>query len=176
MNPFEHLIHRYGNLVFGIVRKHATPDQAEDIAQDVFLRAFEALPNLRNPASFKSWISAIAVRTCLDFWRKHYREREVLISDISTNRLQWLDGVLSENSDNDWRTWSNRAEAREILDWALGKLSPGDRMVLELIHLEEYSVKEAASLLGWSVANVKIRSFRSRRKLRKLLSNSMEAP
>jgi RNA polymerase sigma-70 factor (ECF subfamily) len=60
-------------------------------------------------------------------------------------------------------------EAREILNWALGKLSAGDRMVLELVYLEGLSVQETAELLGWSKANVKVRSFRARMKLEKLL-------
>jgi RNA polymerase sigma-70 factor (ECF subfamily) len=57
-----------------------------------------------------------------------------------------------------------------LLDWALAKLSPEDRMVIELVYLEELSVKEAADLLGWSAANVKVRSFRSRKKLHSLIS------
>jgi RNA polymerase sigma-70 factor (ECF subfamily) len=61
-------------------------------------------------------------------------------------------------------------EAREILNWALGKLSAGDRMILELVYLEGFSVKEAAELLGWTKANVKVRSFRARMKLEQLLS------
>ena len=65
-------------------------------------------------------------------------------------------------------------EAGEVLEWALERLSPEDRTVLELIYLEGFSGKEVALQLGWSVANVKIRSFRSRRKLEKLLRNVLE--
>ena len=60
------------------------------------------------------------------------------------------------------------------MEWALGKLKPGERMVLELVYLEGLSGKEAADLLGWSVANVKVRSFRSRKKLEKLISEAMK--
>jgi RNA polymerase sigma-70 factor (ECF subfamily) len=56
------------------------------------------------------------------------------------------------------------------LDWALDRLSAEDRMVLELVYLEGLSVKETAELLGWSVANVKVRSHRSRKKVEKLLT------
>ncbi len=58
---------------------------------------------------------------------------------------------------------------QEVLEWALGKLSAEDRMVLELVYLEGLSCKEAAKQLGWTLANVKVRSFRSRNKLKKLL-------
>jgi RNA polymerase sigma-70 factor (ECF subfamily) len=64
---------------------------------------------------------------------------------------------------------TRRREAREILDWALDQLSAADRMVLELVHLEGQSVKAAARQLGWTVANVKVRAFRARRKINKLL-------
>jgi len=60
------------------------------------------------------------------------------------------------------------------LEWALGKLAPGERMVLELVYLEGLSGKEAADLLGCSVASVKVRSFRSRKKLEKLISEEMK--
>ena len=60
-------------------------------------------------------------------------------------------------------------ETKELLEWALNQLSPQDRMVTELVYLEGMKGKEAAELLGWSTANVKVRTFRSRRKLRKLL-------
>jgi len=59
------------------------------------------------------------------------------------------------------------------LDWALERLPAEDRMVLELVYLEDRSVKEAARLLGWTAANVKVRSFRSRRKLHKLLNKQL---
>ena len=65
-------------------------------------------------------------------------------------------------------------EAGELLGRALDRLSPEDRMVLEMVYLEGLSGKEAAGLLGWSVANVKIRLFRSRKKLRKILAGFLE--
>ncbi len=60
------------------------------------------------------------------------------------------------------------------MDWALEILSAEDRMVIELVHLEGYSAKEAGRLLGWSTANVKVRSFRSRKKLRRLLDRALK--
>jgi len=81
---------------------------------------------------------------------------------------------MSEQSDQSFHEKSSQQEAIEILDWALGKLSAKDRMVMELVYLEGLSGKEAADLLGWSVANVKIRSLRSRRKLEKLLIGHRE--
>ena len=81
--------------------------------------------------------------------------------------------MISDQSSRLFNEQSSQQEAKEVLDWALDRLSAEDRMVLELVYLEGLSVKEAAELLGWSVANVKIRSHRSPKKLRKLLAESI---
>ncbi len=95
------------------------------------------------------------------------------MSALAQGHREWLDEVISEESKQVRHEEGSQKEARELLDWALGKLSAEDRMVLELVYLEGLSVKEAAELLGWSVANVKVRSFRSKKKLEKLLRGVM---
>ena len=69
---------------------------------------------------------------------------------------------------------NSQKEAVELLGRALHRLSPEDRMALEMVYLDGLSGKEAAVLLGWSVANVKIRLFRARKKLRKILAEFLE--
>jgi len=92
------------------------------------------------------------------------------MSSLTEKHQEWLENVISDTSDRAFGEHGSRKEAREVLDWALAKLSAEDRMVLELVYLEGLTVKEAAEMLGWTTANVKVRSFRSRRKLKKLLS------
>lgn len=170
-DAFEVLMMTHKDLVVGIVKRHVRPNDIEDKIQDVFVRAYRSLHTYSGKSDFRHWISSIAIRACHDYWRKVYRTKEVSMSALSENHRHWLEEVLSKKS---WQTTEqagSRREAKELLEWALGKLSPEDRMVLELVYLEDFSVKEAAGLLGWSVANVKVRSFRSRRKLRKLLSD-----
>ena len=96
------------------------------------------------------------------------------MSSLSEGHQGWLKEALSDKSTQSFCERGLQKEAREILNWALERLSAGDRMVLELVYLEGHSVKEAASLLGWSTANVRVRSLRSRRKLHKLLSKQMK--
>jgi RNA polymerase sigma-70 factor (ECF subfamily) len=96
------------------------------------------------------------------------------MSTLTEKHQDWLEKVISDQSSRLFNEQSSQKEAREVLDWALDRLSPEDRMVLELVYLEGLSGKEAAELLGWSVANVKIRSHRSRKKLRKLLTILIE--
>jgi RNA polymerase sigma-70 factor (ECF subfamily) len=174
VNAFEFLLKRYREHVLRIVSRHIPQHQVEETAQDVFVRVYQSLPTFGQKSGFKQWVSAIAVRTCHDFWRKHYRTREVPMSSLTEKHQEWLEKTVSDRSSESFFERGAQKEAGELLDWALDRLSPSDRMVLELIYLEGLSVKETAELLGWSTANVKIRSFRSRSKLKKLLSGLTE--
>ncbi|MCG6918675.1 MAG: RNA polymerase sigma factor [Deltaproteobacteria bacterium] len=169
VNAFEVLLHRYEAHVVRIVKKHIPFDKVEEVAQDVFIRVYQSLPNFKRDDSFKQWLSTITIRTCYDFWRKHYRYREIPVSSLSEKHQIWLEEATAAKSSQSFDERYSQKEAREVLDWALDRLSPEDRMVLELVYLEGYSVKEAASLLGWSTVNVKVRSFRARKKLHKLI-------
>jgi RNA polymerase sigma-70 factor (ECF subfamily) len=169
VNIFEELIMRYQAHVFSIVRKHIPASHADEIAHDVFVRAYQGLRKFSQKSGFKQWLSGIAVRSCYDFWRKKYRAKEVPISQLSDAHHQWIDSAMAEVSDRAGEALDRQREATEILDAALSRLSAADRMVLELVYLEGHSHKEAADLLGWTVANIKIRAFRARKKLHKTL-------
>ena len=138
------------------------------------MRAYQSLPTFKGTGHLSQWLSSIAVRTCYDYWRKAYRSREIPMSALTEKHSQWLEEAISQIPEEAPDEREPQMEAREILNWALEKLSAGDRMVLELVYLEERSVHEAAELLGWSKANVKVRSFRARMKLEKLLSKVKE--
>ena len=173
VNAFEGLLKRHQEHVLKIVKKHIPYNHIEETAQEVFIRAYQGLATIEKPGNFKQWISAVAIRTCYDFWRKRYRSREIPLSDLNERHREWLDGVMAEESERVYRQSRIQKEAVEVLDWALGKLSAEDRMVCELVYLEGLSGKETAQLLGWSVANVKVRSYRCRKKLRQLLNDFM---
>ena len=170
VNAFESLLIRHKDLVLKIIKKHVPYDDVEETTQDVFVRVYQSLPTYKGKSDFKQWVSSITVRTCYDYWRKAYRSREVPMSSLTEKHQRWLEQVISDESEHSLEEKGCQKEARELLDWALGKLSAEDRTVLELVYLEGLSGKEAADALGWSVANVKVRSFRSRRKLKKLLA------
>lgn len=173
-NAFESLLIRYEALVLRIVKKHVPPSEVEETAQNSFVRAYQSLPSFKGKGNFKQWLSSIAVRTCYDYWRKAYRSREIPMSSLTEKHNKWLEEVVSDQSEWSLHEKGQREEARELLDWALEKLNPEDRMIIELIYFEGLSGMEAADLLGWSIANVKVRSFRSRKKLHKILSELMK--
>jgi RNA polymerase sigma-70 factor, ECF subfamily len=174
VNAFESVILRHRGLVVTIVKKHVPHDAVEETTQDAFVRAYLSLPTFKGTGDFSQWLSSIAVRTCYDYWRKAYRSREIPLSALTEKHSQWLEQVVSQRPDEALEDTEPQMEAREVLNWALGKLSAGDRMVLELVYLEGRSVQEAAESLGWSKANVKVRSFRAKMKLEKILRRVME--
>ena len=170
VNAFESLLKRHSVRVLKIVQRHVPHEDVEETAQETFVRAYRSLPTYRGKSDFSRWLSAIAVRSCYDYWRKAYRSREVPISTLPEKHENWLEAALSGASEQSHHEEGLQTEAKELLNWALAQLSAEERMVIELVYLEGLSVKEAADLLGWSVANVKVRSFRSRKKLEKLLT------
>ena len=170
VNAFEGLVERYERLVLSIVRNHVPLDEIEDTMQEVFLRAYRSLPTFKGDNGFRPWLSVIAARTCSDFWRERYRSREFPISSLTEEHQQWLERAALDRSAQAFHERGIEREGREVLEWAMDRLSPTDRMALELVYLEGRPVKEAAALMGLSTANVKIRLFRSRRKLHALFS------
>lgn len=169
INAFERLMVKYEKAVVNQVRFHVPANAIQETVQEVFIRAYRSLGSCRNRERFSAWLSSITTKTCYDVLRRQYRRKEKAISSLSNTHEDWLDHVLAEQSRENYERQLEREEAREILKLAMDRLSPEDRMVLELIHLQERTMKEAADLLGWSVVNVKVRAFRSRKKLKTIL-------
>jgi RNA polymerase sigma-70 factor (ECF subfamily) len=169
VDAFEGLFTKYRGHVTAIVRRHVPGDRVAENVQDAFVRAFQSLAGWKGEAALGRWLSTIAVRTCYDFWRRQYRSREIPLSRLSKAHREWLENSLSAKSRDDWEALGQQAEAREILSWALDRLGPEDRMVLELVYLEGQSVKEASRMLGWSAANVKVRAHRAKKKVKRWL-------
>jgi RNA polymerase sigma-70 factor (ECF subfamily) len=108
----------------------------------------------------------LAVRTCYDFLRSHQRNRETTFSELSEPETDWLERFVS-----DPETASESADAARLLvDRLLEQLSPPARLIITLLEIEDRSVKEIAELTGWSVPLVKVRAFRARAEMRKLLA------
>lgn len=166
VESFEVLLDRYQAEVALIVRKHVPPDRVPEVAQDIFVRVYQSLGNYRGTHPFGHWLARLAVRGCHDFWREYYRQRETPLSGLSEACRTWVEEFLADPGPE---AETQRRETRELLDWALGQLSAAERMVLTLAYLEEYPLAEAAELLGWSLARVKVQSYRARRKLRRVL-------
>lgn len=163
---FEPLIKKYQPRIFAAARRYARRDsEVEDIVQEVFIKAFQKLGSYRAEAPFEHWLMRLAVRTCYDFLRTHQRNRETPFADISFQETDWLDQFVVSPEGNA----EAAAAARELIEKILTQLSPSARLVITLLEIEERSVKEIAQLTGWSVPLVKVRAFRARAEMRKIL-------
>ncbi|MFH2126740.1 MAG: RNA polymerase sigma factor [Pseudomonadota bacterium] len=170
---FEMLVERHKAQMAGIVVRKVPRQEAPEVVHQVFIKAFVSLPGYRPLKPFSHWLSTLAVRACHDFWRERYRSRETPLSGLApepdSRRELKAEAAQAASAPDAYEAF----EAWQILDWALGHLSPDDRMALTLVHLEGYSLAEAAEALGWSQAVVKLRTFRARRKLRKIIAGSL---
>jgi RNA polymerase sigma-70 factor (ECF subfamily) len=163
---FEPLVRKYSPRVFSTARRYARREnEVEDIVQEIWLKAFQKLASFRGDAPFEHWLMRLAVHTCYDALRVHQRNRETSFTEISDEEGDWLErfasdpGSASEDSD----------AARHLVQKVFEQLSPPARLVLTLLELEERPVKEIARLTGWSVPLVKVRAFRARAEMRRIL-------
>jgi RNA polymerase sigma-70 factor (ECF subfamily) len=164
---FEPLVRKYSPRLFATARRYARREsEVEDIVQEIWVKAFQKLRSFRREAPFEHWLMRLAVRTCYDFLRAHQRSREAVFSDLSPPEEDWLERFVSQPT-----TAAEDAEAaRQLLERVLGRLSPPARLVITLLEIEERSVKEISGLTGWSVPLVKVRAFRARAEMRRVLA------
>lgn len=168
-NPasFEPLVLKYSPRVFATARRYARREsEVEDIVQEVWLKAFQKLNSFRGEAPFEHWLMRLAVRTCYDFLRGHQRNRETTFSELTEPEGDWLERFVEQPDDAD----ENAEAARLLVRRVLEQLPPPARLVITLLEIEDRSVKEISRLTGWSVPLVKVRAFRARAEMRKILS------
>ncbi|MGO8699327.1 MAG: RNA polymerase sigma factor [Limisphaerales bacterium] len=164
---FEPLVQKYQGRVFATARRYARREsEVEDIVQEVFIKAFQKLDTFRGDAPFEHWLMRLAVRTCYDFLRAHQRRRETVFTELTEPESNWLDQfVVQPDSASD-----SAEAARQLVEKILERLSPPARLVITLLEIEERSVKEISRLTGWPVPLVKVRAFRARAEMRKILA------
>lgn len=160
------LVEHLHPLVIRIVRAHLPRRVAEeDLAQDIFLKMFTRLEQYKGAVPFSHWVSRIAVTTCIDQLRAQKRRPEFRWADLSENEADVLDAVMTNENDVEA---GDALAARELVHKLLDQLKPDDRMVIQLLDLEQKTIAEISALTGWSQSLVKVRAFRARRKLQKL--------
>lgn len=137
----------------------------EDLAQDVFLKMFSRLEQYQGQVPLAHWVSRIAVTTCIDALRAQQRRPELRWADLSETEADTLDAVLTREDATDT---ADALAAHELVHKLLAQLGEADRMVLQLLDLEQKTLVEIRDLTGWNITLIKVRAFRARRKLQKL--------
>lgn len=169
-DAFEQIVARHSRRVFAIARKFfRSPETVEDIAQETFVKVFASLASYRHGACFEPWLARIAVNTCYDELRRRRKRNESLLADVTDDEAAWIDNKLAGVSFEMHIGEGEREIAGEIAEKLLAQLSPEARLVLVLLHAEEYSSREIAQIMGWSEAKVKTKAFRARHEMRRAL-------
>jgi RNA polymerase sigma-70 factor, ECF subfamily len=166
---FGILFERYQPKIFAVALRYTkVPEDAEDVAQQTFQKAFIHLHRFEGKSSFCTWLTRIAINEALMLLRRGRTLREVPIDNPSEDETA-AHGVEIPDSGLDPEANYLKREQTEALSAAIDKLKVGLRTAIELRELAELSTQETARRMGVSVAAAKARIFHGRRKLRKTL-------
>jgi RNA polymerase sigma-70 factor (ECF subfamily) len=165
---FELIFERYKRLVASIAGRYfRQTEQIEEIIQTSFAKAFFELANFRgdHDLSLAAWLGRITSNACLDTLRSQKRKPENLICELSEDESRSLLDLAAHTGDTSEKLLVDRDLAAKLLS----RLAAEDRVVLQMLHGEGMSVEEIAGILNWSRSKVKLRAWRSRNALRKVL-------
>ena len=161
---FEELVRRHQHRVFavagGILRRR---EDVEDIAQQVFVKAFFSIKRFDQRAAFSTWLYKITVNECWDLLRKKKVRPLVYESDLSEEQAQQF--AASERLDSGAQDISDKLEAQQQVELLLQDLDERDRMMLILKEVEGFAIEEIAEILDLNANTVKVRLFRARRRV-----------
>lgn len=161
---FEELMRRHKRKVFGMAARIARDSlELEEIAQEVFVKAYEKLPGYRGDAPFEHWLARIATNTCRDYLRMRMRRK----LETSVDLHEW---TLASPAD----THGAEPEELKALARAMEQLRPDERLVITLLELEGKSVKDTAYIMDISEGNVKVRAHRARKILKELVEKELK--
>jgi RNA polymerase sigma-70 factor (ECF subfamily) len=141
-------------------------DLVEDVAQEVFAKAYFSLGTFTLGRSFEAWVAKIAVNACYDQLRSQRRRIEQQLPHESQQEDEWLELQMLEVARDRHASLERQRDANELAERLMSRLDPEDRLVLVLIDRDGYSVKDVSELTGWGQSKVKVRAFRARRTLR----------
>jgi RNA polymerase sigma-70 factor (ECF subfamily) len=165
-DAYTQLIDKYHGRVFGIICRMCGYQDAEDIAQDVFVRALKALRNFQfhGQASFRTWLYRIAVNAAINELRTRGRRSHII--GPSLEEMEENDAGITERICPDYsqapEVLAERDELRRAVHKALGQLSEGHRLVIVLVDLEGMPYEQAAKVVGCPVGTIKSRLARAR--------------
>lgn len=163
VSAFGTLYRQHAPAVYAVCRRMVADDrEARDLVQDVFVRAWEALPGFRGQSALATWLHRLAVNVVLEHLRRERRDASRLIDTLAADD----DSTDSTEARQDDHT---RPDARMDLDAALDRLPHGPRTVFLLHDVEGYSHEEIAEMTGMAAATARVQLWRARRTLMRLL-------
>ncbi len=165
VGAFNEIIRAYRKRILGtIFRLISRAEDVEDVGQEVFVRLYFSLDQLRTPEVFEPWLYRLTVNAAYDYLRKRRRSGDVRMADLSEEQLSMADAAAGSKES---AKQENQKQLRETLDVLMGQVSEDDRLLLGLKELQGLSLKELREVYGVSENVLKVRLFRARKRVLK---------
>lgn len=164
---FSILVDQYKILVFTLaLRMLKNREEAEEVAQDTFIKIFKSLSKFKGDAKLSSWIYRVTYNTCLDSLKKRKKEyNTVAIDEYTEHQVKTVDNALDK---------LEASERKQAVKDCIERLPSEDSFLMTLYYFEELSLEEISKIIGLTTNNVKVKLFRSRKKLATILKTQLE--
>jgi len=169
---FNQVVAAYRKRILGTIsRLIGRPEDVEDVAQEVFVRLYYSLDQLRTPEVFEPWLYRLSVNACYDYLRRLRRRGEYRMADLSEQQVLMADSSASgKRSDED----AEKVRLREFVDALFRHVSEEDRLLLTLKEVEGLSLKELEKVYRVNENALKVRLFRARQRVLKAFQAARE--
>ena len=166
-NAFAVLVDRYKDMIFTLALKMVkNREEAEEVAQDTFIKIFNSLIKFKGDSKFSTWIYKIAYNTCLDRLKKNKKEDlNISIDEFSAHLIKTMDNALSVLEEK---------ERKQTIQNCLNLLPSDENFLLTLFYFENQNLEEIGKIMSITANNVKVKLFRSRQKLAVILKKQLE--
>jgi RNA polymerase sigma-70 factor (ECF subfamily) len=166
-NAFAYLVDRYKTMVFTLALQITkNREEAEEIAQDTFIKAFQSLKGFQGKAKFSSWLYRIVYNTAISHIRKKEKGR-ISLDETDIPESLYVESVKNHES-------LSADERKKYLEVALDSLDQDERMFIILYYYEERELDEIAQIAGLTKTNTKVRLFRARKKMLMVLESYLK--
>jgi RNA polymerase sigma-70 factor, ECF subfamily len=170
---FNQIVGAYRKRILGTIsRLIGRPEDVEDVAQEVFVRLYYSLDQLRSPEVFEPWLYRLTVNAAYDYLRRRKRRAEARMSDLSEQQVMMADSVAGARQE---QTDREKSRVREFMDALFRHVSEEDRVLLTLKEVEGLSLKELESIYQIKENALKVRLFRARQRVLKAYTVATES-
>ncbi len=170
---FNLIIQAYRKRILGtIARLIGRPEDVEDVGQEVFVRLYYSLDQLRTPEVFEPWLYRLTVNAAYDYLRRQRRRNESRMSDLSEQQVSMADALAGGRKSDEEQ---HRRRVRELVQSLLSGVSEEDRILLTLKEVEGLSLKELERIYNVNENALKVRLFRARQRVLKAFESEQKA-
>jgi len=167
VQAFSFLVEKYQKLVYTLALKLLKkPEEAEEMAQDTFIKAFQKLDSYEGKSKFSTWLYSITYNACISELRK----RRIEFKSLDDRQISDQD----EQKMHDYYRETRKEDQEKYLNLALARLPEDDQVLVTLYYYENQSMDEISQITGLTVSNIKVKIHRARKKMYELLHEMLK--